>query len=589
MAWLLAAATQASAERVVVHECNFNDGIPAEYATYDVDGQTPHFTMVQIGFDQGVAWTTMRERTNKDNRYAASTSKHKVVDGTTLNAEDWLVTPLMRIPSADATLAWRAQSVCESSQQGDTYEVYVSTTGNRPEDFVGGRLTSISGELVNQWAAHEVSLGAYAGKDVYIAFVNRSFLCEVLAIDDVSITSSPGFCEVVEEDYSYSYGTENVQPFGVLLSHSEAPITSFTAYCEVGDKVLQRNYEGVSIAAGEQFRFEFEEALPVAYGDTLQCRIWASVDGRTTGSVRTRIVSMLFEPQQTTVFEEGTGMWCGYCPLGIVAMNRLKEKYPDQFIGIALHYDDVLVVPGYSDAMYFDSFPIAWINRKYQTPPMVLVETANGMDYTMLNGGFETALLQQQAQKTIADITPVATFAEGKVHVDARVRFAVHPHDANYRLAYVVVEDRVEGEGYYQYNYFGGDDAYQLDGFEKADRVVRPYVFDDVARSIAGHREGIPGSVPTDIVCGEVYEHSYSFEVNNVNNPANAHVVAMLIDARTGFVVNAAKTGSLVTGIQAPQLDSENATPKTYDLSGRRVERPTRGIYIVDGKKIYVK
>ena len=42
------------------------------------------------------------------------------------------------------------------------------------------------------------------------------------------------------------------------------------------------------------------------------------------------------------------------------------------------------------------------------------------------------------------------------------------------------------------------------------------------------------------------------------------------------------------TGID--EVKSENVKFKTiYDLQGRRVENPTKGIYIIDGKKVLVK
>lgn len=46
--------------------------------------------------------------------------------------------------------------------------------------------------------------------------------------------------------------------------------------------------------------------------------------------------------------------------------------------------------------------------------------------------------------------------------------------------------------------------------------------------------------------------------------------------------------GGEITGIDAAiQADDTNAT--YYDLSGRRVNRPAKGLYVKDGKKIYVK
>ena len=46
--------------------------------------------------------------------------------------------------------------------------------------------------------------------------------------------------------------------------------------------------------------------------------------------------------------------------------------------------------------------------------------------------------------------------------------------------------------------------------------------------------------------------------------------------------------GGVNTGIEAViQADEANAT--YYDLSGRRVIRPAKGIYVKNGRKVYVK
>jgi hypothetical protein len=41
------------------------------------------------------------------------------------------------------------------------------------------------------------------------------------------------------------------------------------------------------------------------------------------------------------------------------------------------------------------------------------------------------------------------------------------------------------------------------------------------------------------------------------------------------------------TGIET--IANENAAPVVYDLLGRRVDNPTSGIFIVNGKKVVIK
>ena len=43
------------------------------------------------------------------------------------------------------------------------------------------------------------------------------------------------------------------------------------------------------------------------------------------------------------------------------------------------------------------------------------------------------------------------------------------------------------------------------------------------------------------------------------------------------------------TGINAPQGDVAGKAAVVYDLSGRRVTKPGKGIYIVNGKKVVIK
>ena len=47
--------------------------------------------------------------------------------------------------------------------------------------------------------------------------------------------------------------------------------------------------------------------------------------------------------------------------------------------------------------------------------------------------------------------------------------------------------------------------------------------------------------------------------------------------------------GDITTGIDNPESTNDNQEPVIYDLQGRRVVNPTKGIYIVNGKKVVIK
>lgn len=44
-----------------------------------------------------------------------------------------------------------------------------------------------------------------------------------------------------------------------------------------------------------------------------------------------------------------------------------------------------------------------------------------------------------------------------------------------------------------------------------------------------------------------------------------------------------------ITGINSVEISSEKKTEVIYDLQGRRVANATKGLYIINGKKVLVK
>lgn len=236
--------------------------------------------------------------------------------------------------------------------------------------------------------------------------------------------------------------------------------------------------------------------------------------------------------QRNVVIEEGTGTWCGNCPMGIVAMQNLEEKYgnEEQFIPIAVHYDDKMAIDEYTS--YIKTYcsaglPMATINRDVIsigsfTPEPVLVEFA-----------YEYA----KEVKAIAKIDLDAKYNEDKtqLYITTNTNFAIETNN-NYTVNIVMTQDNVGP--YKQTNYFSDyGEGVEMGGFELLGDPVE-LTYNDVAVCFKNIGD-LEGSVP-----GNNYALSYALsfadysQIKDVNNIA---VIAMVVNKKSGLIENATK------------------------------------------------
>lgn len=543
-------------EQIDYYNVDFSNGIPTEMSAYDLDSQTLHYTMIQAGFKQGEAWIGKREN-KSENRYAASACRYKEVEGETLGpSNDWLVSPAIWVRDADAVLKWKGSTINAKAEEGASYEVRISTEGDKPEDFTQSPVFTTMSESVNSWTEHELSLKDYAGQRVYIAFVNNSATGEILGIDDVLVAGSKGVCDLVVNSDRYIFEHNDLTIRGYVEACSDEVVTDVTIKCVSSKGEVEATYGSLSLTKGQKYEFEMPAAIQLVYGEELDYQVIAVVNNAvTTDPINCQATALMQKFHKNIVVEEATGMWCTYCPSGIVAMERLEEKYPDTFIGLALHYNDQLGVDDYVLGLSFPSgFPTGWINRRYYTDPMVEIEENGVKKYTMLNGGFETYYLEEMALPAVAEIDVVAK-QEGKDYrVMSTLCFAMDDVDADYRIAYAIIENDVTGNGYYQVNGYSGQDV-DMGGFEDLPATIYDIEFQHVVRAIYDDYQGVAGSVPTEISGGEKYTHEYLVELpSTVGDAKNVEVVAMLIDMKTDAIINADKV-DLLSGIEAVGVD----------------------------------
>lgn len=279
------------------------------------------------------------------------------------------------------------------------------------------------------------------------------------------------------------------------------------------------------------------------------------------------------------VMEEATGTWCGWCPRGIAGIKTMSERYPDNFIAIAIH-DDEYMLPTESYYPFLNlvsAFPSSQINRSFWQDPSPF----------NIDGMKDSGEAMIKADAGFTD--------DGKVEVSTETTFGFSDNGTEYRIAYVVVEDNVGP--YYQANYYSSESPDGLmDWWTQQDSYVQT-AFDEVARAIYDYN-GVPGQLPQEITEGEVYKCKYTLVLpNNVQNVENVKIVTLLLDNSTGEILNAdrtviSKTSVAIEGIQGEMVNVFDV----YNLSGVKIRSQVttlnglpKGIYIVNGKKVIVK
>lgn len=405
------------------------------------------------------------------------------------------------------------------------------------------------------------------------------------ADNDVVIDSS--FPEVVVTKGSVAYTSLKVTNIGTsTVSSLEYSVTDASTGNVLKTAILDTH----GLASGKSGNFAFDLGATDALELTRRMVTVTKVNGEKIDasdyvvSVGTVKVLSQFYPRRVVV-EEGTGTWCGYCPRGIVGMEKMYEEFPDNFIGIAVHDDDEMRIgENYINLLYnFSGLPACIANRqeKYNTDPN---------EYSLRE------IISAEKDRGEAQIEAKAFWkddSKNEVTVTTTSRFAYSGNNADIKIAYAVTEDGVGP--YMQANYYNGGG---LEGWQGKGNYVST-TYNDVARGIYDYN-GVAGSVPAAINVDENYNYEYTFSLpTNVTNKDNVNIIVLLINGENGEIMNADKVKPQVgTGINAAVADSDinvyvrqgklvtdvnGCVLKVFNTAGREVanEELPSGMYIV--------
>ena len=221
-------------------------------------------------------------------------------------------------------------------------------------------------------------------------------------------------------------------------------------------------------------------------------------------------------------------------------------------------------------------------------------------NYTPNHFGAADVVMPTLQKPTEASVSLTAQWTDDDkqdaVALTANAKFMADFKTAPYRLAFVVIKDNVKQSISNYLTYYKS--AYADD--DMAEWLTNPYSNPDYALNnvavAATDVTGIQKSLPTkDIKAGEdnVFETTLDVPVAEGQEEAgNARAIVLLINKDTKEIVNAAITPILTqdeaTGIESVSTTAAKSTT-VYDLQGRRVAAPLKGLYIIDGKKVVRK
>lgn len=602
-----AAHLAAQAQETIYYSEDFQvDTKPTSLTYYDGDGLELTDDLVGTGMECGT-WHLVKLNATDENKLMASAS----IFTTPGRANDWMVTPQIKIYGQGAKLSWKSMSL--SAIKRDGLKVYISTKSAAMSDFESEPIISIDAES-SRWLTHEVSLDAYAGKTIYIAFVNDSYDKYVLCVDDIVVSGPEP--SATQDRATYEVVTPLMTDTGkaqmaLRVTNAKEGVLDAVTLCyrtgsEETAQEFSEEFKGLALDKGESVTLTMAQEMSVPVNTTLVYDAWIEVEGDRALSARDSIRGTYFISHRRSLIEEGTGTWCSNCPDGAIALDYLEKNYADDVISIAVHGDNItdpMYYPEYIQFCSFPAYPTIMVDRKYLGQPVGLDDDYNYKFFTA-NYGVEYFLLLAQRQYAVAELEGTATLTsvqDSTLEINLESRFVNDMKTEGYDIALILLEDSVtapDGSLYVQnngrastnYTYYGLKDTITGTGGWGALPTNVRMKFNHVARAAYNgtfNGYGNDNQLPAEVKGGERYASKFIWSVpgGTVNHFSNASVVALMTDP-IGYIVNACKMPVNISPESLETLqtsDEVRITTSGQSIAVTSVSSATVRLYTTDG------
>lgn len=533
------------------------------FLLYEGDHLTPNSIATGWSFDtDNTPWNfSIREDNESDDYCAAAVSMYTTAE----TADDWMATTQIYLPNAFCYLDFDVQSYLGSKT--DRLKVYVYADDAIYTQLSEVTVTAIREKgvciydeqesnggtddgLTNEWTHRRISLADFAGKNVYIAFVNNNTAQSALFVDNVEVIYKSSCLLTLNTKTSFVAETEMEVKGVVKVIDENRTYNSIKVFFSneeqtVSDTIIAT---GLELKNGSVYQFTFPKKMPLALGEENIVTLGVTL-GEDTKIADFTIKNLAFQTSRKVVIEELTGTWCSNCPDGIVAIEHLEEAMPGKVIPIAIHTQDIYAIDEtYPKTLGLSAAPTARINRLDTiASPLALDKSTYTYSFVSAEGNqtFMDLVLTELETTPDADVKLTsATYdrALNRMDFQAEVTYALNRTGVAANVLLVILEDdlsgvQTNGRANYPDPIYGD---WGKSGIYGGMSSVQ-YLYRDVARALLGTSvSGTPGLVPATVVSGRANPISLSYNLpTSVADMANTKVVGMLIDANNGHIINA--------------------------------------------------
>ncbi|SFT55408.1 Por secretion system C-terminal sorting domain-containing protein [Lishizhenia tianjinensis] len=397
----------------------------------------------------------------------------------------------------------------------------------------------------------------------------------------------------------------NVQPKVKLRNLGQSTINTATFTINYDGNQYNEQVTGLNLNSLKDTTLELNSNLVLINGwNDVQIEI-TSVNGNgldedsSDDTFTKQIKGIAVHPARVVLGELSTSASAGSSILGNQTLNYLEEEYPEQWAGVALHYDDPMLNTEYYNAFIANSafnYPRLNFERAVQ-PPL------QNSEQVFLNRASESP---SAALTMGAEYNP--TTRELKMSVTSEFLESV---SHGYKLAIILTEDSVTGigSGYDQINNYAINDIDYVDhnGINWAnlqDTIpASEMIYNQVARGIYPNFNGQNNSIPTIVNQGDTYTYNSIITLPAEWNPDKLKLIGILREPN-GEINNAGKATLQQAMDNGYALETENLSliyrsdlfeiypnpaEDLVSLQLNQIEQASLRIFDLSGKLVFQK